>query len=340
MKKNKWIKRIGLVVGAGIVVLAAYAMWQIQKGAALPDYIASGNGRIEAEEVHIAAKTGGRVSEIFFDEGQQVSKGDVIARMDKQELMAKMDGAKSVLASAENSVAGGHAEIAQRTAEYNLAQKQLERIEGLVAKKAISQEVFDQRKAAAEMAKAVMDASLTRLSAAENQMKSAQAQIEQLQVQIDDCELRAPIDGRVQYRLSEPGEILGAGAKLVTLLDLENVYMTIFLPTDEVGRVAIGSEARIILDAAADYVIPATVSFVSPEAQFTPRAVETHEEREKLMFRVKLKIPKELLREHSRQIKTGLPGVGYVLMGGGDKVAVWPQNLAIRLPDPLHQGTQ
>lgn len=334
MKKNKWLKRIGMVTVVGLMTLGGYMFWQVQKKSELPDYIASGNGRIEAEEVHIAAKLGGRVSEIFFDEGQQVAKGDVIARMDKQELMAKLDGAKSALASAENSAAGVHAEIAQRTAEYNLAQKQLGRVEGLVAKEAISREVFDQRKAAAETAKAVMDASLTRLSAAENQIKTARSQIEQLQVQIDDTELHAPMNGRVQYRLAEPGEVLGAGGKLITLLDLENVYMTIFLPTDKVGRVSIGNEARIILDAAPDYVIPAQVSFISPEAQFTPRAVETHEEREKLMFRVKIRIPKELLREHSQQVKTGLPGTGYILLGGGDTRVAWPENLSVHVPDP------
>ena len=115
------------------------------------------------------------------------------------------------------------------------------------------------------------------------------------------------------------------------LLDLTDVYMIIFLPTNQVGRVFLGSEARIILDAAPNYVIPAYVSFVSSEAQFTPREVETRSEREKLMFRVKVKIDRELLLAHIEKVKSGLPGEAYVLLGSGNQ---WPERLAVNLPLP------
>jgi HlyD family secretion protein len=101
--------------------------------------------------------------------------------------------------------------------------------------------------------------------------------------------------------------------------------MTFFLPTAQAGRVALGSDVRIVLDAAPQYVIPAKVSFVADVAQFTPRSVETQEERQKLMFRIKAKISPDLLKKYIQQVKTGLPGMAYVKV---DPSAEWPANLA------------
>ena len=115
-----------------------------------------------------------------------------------------------------------------------------------------------------------------------------------------------------------------------SLADLTDVYMTFFLPETVAGRVALGSEVRIVLDAAPNFVIPASVSFVASTAQFTPKTVETASERQKLMFRVRAQISQELLREHLNQVKTGLPGVAWVKL---DAKAEWPQNLSVRVPE-------
>ena len=106
--------------------------------------------------------------------------------------------------------------------------------------------------------------------------------------------------------------MLGAGGKVLNIVDLSDVYMTFFLPTAAAGRVAIGSEVHLVLDAAPQYVVPARVTFVADVAQFTPKTVETAEERQKLMFRIKAKIPPDLLKKYIRQVKTGLPGMAYV----------------------------
>jgi len=123
--------------------------------------------------------------------------------------------------------------------------------------------------------------------------------------------------------------VLPAGGKVLTVIELTDVYMTIFLPTSLAGRLSIGAEARIIVDAVPQYVIPATVSFVAPRSQFTPKEVETKTEREKLMFRIKVKIDPELLRKHVQQVKTGLPGVAYVRL---DATTAWPEHLKVKLP--------
>ncbi len=125
------------------------------------------------------------------------------------------------------------------------------------------------------------------------------------------------------------GEVVGAGSRLLNVLDLTDVYMTFFLPTAAAGRLAIGSEVRLRLDAAPEYVIPAQISFVADVAQFTPKTVETASEREKLMFRVKARIAPELLKQHLRSIKTGLPGMAYVRI---DPQAQWPEELQVKLP--------
>jgi HlyD family secretion protein len=157
---------------------------------------------------------------------------------------------------------------------------------------------------------------------------AAAARIERIRTDVTDSTLTTPIRGRVLYRVAEPGEVLPAGGKVVTVLELSDVYMTIFLPTEEAGRTVIGAEGRIVLDAAPYLVIPATVSFVSPRAQFTPKEVETRTEREKLMFRVKVRIDPDLLARNVEKVKTGLPGVAYVRF---DPHAEWPERLRVKL---------
>jgi len=142
--------------------------------------------------------------------------------------------------------------------------------------------------------------------------------------------LKSPRAGRVQYRIAQPGEVLGAGGKVLNLVDLGDVYMTFFLPETAVGKVAMGSEVRIVLDAALQYVIPAKVSYVASTAQFTPKTVETASERQKLMFRVKAQIDRALLEKHLKVVKTGLPGVAWIKL---DAQANWTANLEIKLPE-------
>jgi len=237
--------------------------------------------------------------------------------------------AKADVARAEQGVAEANAEIAQRRSQLLFAQQELDRALYLVERGHIAEGTAQQRQSERDAAQATLDVARAHLAAAERAVEAAEAEVHRLEVVLDDTVLVAPIDGRVQYRLAEPGEVLAAGGRVVTLLDLTNVYMTIFLPTEQAGRVALGAEARIVLDAAPQFVIPATVSFVASEAQFTPREVETKTERERLMFRIKIKIDPELLRAYGDQVKTGLPGDAYVMLGAG---GAWPEGLAVNLP--------
>ena len=165
---------------------------------------------------------------------------------------------------------------------------------------------------------------------AQAQIEAIKATVVRLQADIDDSELKAPRDVRVQYRIAEPGEVLAAGGRALNTVDLSDVYMTFFLPTAAAGKVALGSDIRLVLDALPNYVIPAKASFVASVAQFTPKTVETESERLKLMFRVRARIDPALLKQHLDQVKTGLPGKAYIKL---DPAAEWPAELAVKLPE-------
>lgn len=344
---------LALAVGA-----AGYLIWQRFQPQGLPPGIASSNGRIEATEIDIAAKLAGRIAEIQVREGDFVRRGDVLVRMDTSVLEAQhrearaqhqqtevnVETARSQVAQRESEKATSEAIVAQREAELVAAKQRLSRAEQLVKQGWATQQRLDDDKAAYESAQAAVTAAKAQVASAEAALKTAKSQvlqaqseveaaratIERIQADIDDSALRAPRDGRIQFLVAQPGEVVQAGGRVLNMIDLTDVYMTFFLPTEQAGRVAIGAEARIIIDAAPQYVIPARISFVSDVAQFTPKEVETEEERQKLMFRLRAQIDKALLEKHLTQVKTGLPGVAYVKF---DPQAEWPPQLRVRLPN-------
>jgi HlyD family secretion protein len=305
------------------------ALWDRVGGKRLPQDIVSTNGRIEAEQVLVAAKLAGRVAEVLASEGQTVEAGAVVARMDTSELEAQLAGAEAQVRRAEKAMAEADAAIVQRDAERVLARQEHERAATLKERGYGTEQQLDLRQSQLNVAEAAHRAALAGLDEAQAAADAARADVARIRSLLDDSVLKAPRRGRVEYRLVQSGEVVAAGAPIVTLLDLSDVYMTVFLPARVAGRLALGDEARIVLDPAPDYVVPATVSFVAAGAQFTPKSVETADEREKLMFRVKLTIAPELLKQYEDRVKTGVRGVAYVR---ASRTAEWPAELAVKLP--------
>jgi HlyD family secretion protein len=347
--RKRWLIIAAIVVLAGV----GYYAWRTFADPGLPAGIASGNGRIEATEIDIAAKIPGRIREVLVREGDFVKAGQVLVHMNTDQLEAKrrqanaelqraligIDTAKSLVVQRDAERKAAVAVIAQREAELDAANRRLERSQQLVKTNTVSQQVLDDDRASAQGASAAVNAAQAQLAASEAAMNAAKAQvvdaeaavdaaraaIETITADIEDSTLTAPRDGRVQFRVAQPGEVLAAGGRVLNLVDLGDVYMTFFLPTAQAGRVAIGSEVRLVLDAWPQYVIPAKATFVANVAQFTPKTVETAEERQKLMFRVRAQIPEELLRKYIEQVKTGLPGMAYVRL---DPNVEWPARLS------------
>ena len=339
-----------VVALAGVV---GYYAWSKVQTSALPEGIAAGNGRIEATKIDISALTGGRISEIRPAEGDFVRTGDVLVQMDVVQLNAQKRQAEAQLRRSEISVEAAQAVVAQAEAQQRAAEaavdraqaaadaaaQRLARSEQLAISNAISQQSLDDSRAADRQAKAALASAEASLAAsqagvaaarvqvvdAEAAIEAAKAAIDAVTASIEDATLRSPRDGRIQYRIAQEGEIVGSGGRILSLVDLGDVYMTIFLPTSQAGRVRLGSEVRLVMDAAPQYVIPATVSYVADVAQFTPKTVETADEREKLMFRIRARIDPQLLTRHLDYVKTGLPGMAYVRL---DPDAEWPASLA------------
>ena len=315
-----------------VVALAAGGAggyWWQHRPVPLPPGIVQTNGRIEAVQIDVATKLAGRIADVMVREGDLVEAGQPVAKMDTVSLDAQLRQAEAQLAQARDAVTTAQAVVDQRNGELTLAQNNLDRSQDLVARGFISAQKLDVDRASMLTTRAALAASRAQVVGAGSAVKAAQAAVERVRSDITDSVLKAPRAGRVQYRLAEPGEVLGAGGKVVSLLDLADVYMTVFLPETTAGRVAIGSEARLIIDAAPQYVVPARASFVAAEAQFTPKAVETSQERQKLVFRVKLTIAPELLRKYETRVKAGLPGLAYVRV---DDKTPWPANLEVKLP--------
>ncbi|PNQ99830.1 glycoside hydrolase family 43 (plasmid) [Azospirillum argentinense] len=353
-KPSRWLLRAAAALS---IVVVLYGVWLFLQPRGLPAGLASGNGRIEAVEIDIATKTAGRVEDILVDEGDFVTAGQVLARMDTDVLQAQAKQAEAQkqqavigVETARHQVLQRKAErqsalslVAQREAERDVAQKQLARSEELEARGTTSRQVLDTDRARFESANAAVSAAKAQVAAADAAIATAEAQvvnakaavdaaaatIERIQADIRDSTLRSPRDGRVQFRVAQPGEVLGAGGRVLNMVDLSDVYMTFFLPTEAAGRVRIGTEVRIALDAFPQYVIPAKATFVADVAQFTPKTVETASERQKLMFRIKAQVPPPLLKKYIRDVKTGLPGVAYVRI---DPDTEWPANLQNLVP--------
>lgn len=321
----------GLALLAGLALTGGgYAYWTHQQAARLPAGLASANGRIEVERVDIASKYAGRVAEIRVKEGDFLEKDTVVARLDTTELLAQLAAAKASVERATAGISRAEAEIAIREAEHQLSEVEMRRAVELERRAAGTTAEAERRKAQHLVAAAQILAARAALEDAKASKAAARAQVEQIEAVLADSTLRTPVRGRVEYKLVQAGEIVAAGGRLATILDFSDVFMTIFLPTSQAGRVGLGSEARIVLDAIPSYVIPATVSFVAAEAQFTPKTVETANEREKLMYRVKLAIDPKLLETYRDYVKAGLTGNAYVRVVPG---VAWPAHLTPRLPD-------
>nr|WP_298144129.1 HlyD family efflux transporter periplasmic adaptor subunit [uncultured Pseudomonas sp.] len=303
----------------GLIAAGGYGYWASLRER-LAEGLAMANGRLEATEVQVASKYPGRLAEVRVREGEHVVQGQVLARMDTRTLEAQRTQAAAEVRRAEENLVASQANVRLRNSERRLAAQELKRFSELFQRGHTSRQLLDQQQARFDIASAGVEAAAAQVSATQAAVGAAQAQVAQLDSEIDDSSLRAPLDGLVQLRLAEPGEVLGAGGRVLLLIDLSDQYMNVYLTSAQAGRLTLGDEARIVLDALPHQALPAIISYVAAKAQFTPKEVETRDERQKLVFRVKLHLSDPAAVP---QAKPGMPGTGYVRSA---EVA-WPANL-------------
>lgn len=324
-QRRRW-RWTSIAVALVVVVLGAGGgayWWQLNQ-AKLPVGIVQGNGRIEADEIDISTKFAGRLAQLLVQEGDMLSAGEVVARMDTRDLEASLMRAEAQLQQAQKAVDEARATQEQQRSQVALAKQQLDRTSYLVQRGNATQELLDQRQQQLDGSTAILNAATARVAQADHGLAAAQHEVNLYKINIADNTLIAPRDGRAQYRIANIGEVLPAGGKVVTMIDIASVYMDIYLPTLEAGRVKVGTDARIVLDAYPAIAIPAKVSFIAVQSQFTPKTVETQTERDRLMFRIRVRIDPELLKAHAQAVRSGLPGVAYLRL---DPDVQWPVRL-------------
>ena len=347
------------VLLAVLIAAAAGGGWwlyQQQESTALPDFVFHSNGRLELNRLDVASLYPGRVERVLVAEGDAVKANEVLVDLSSAQSSGQLAAAQATtlraaelvqraragVTQAQQAVARADAEIAayrqqQKVAKLELDNAKQMRREDLVSASELAKRQADFERAtasvkAAQAARAEAQAAVAQGQAA---VAEAEAGVKQAQAQADtaasadaDMAIRSPLTARVEYRLVEPGTVIGAGSRVISLLDPADVSMNVFLPNATVGGLRVGDEARLVLDGI-DAVFPAQVSFIASEAQFTPKAVETADEREKLVFRVKLKVPAEVAQRYDRLLKGGMTGDGYVRR---DSSQAWPLALEVRLP--------
>lgn len=351
------MKKLIVLSVSAAVAAGGFLYYKQQQEAVLPGFVAYSNGRLELNRIDVASLYPGRVEEVLVDEGEDVKEGDVLARLSSDTSSSRVEEAQAAAARQRESVqraqaaeeqmrrtvARADANIEAARQQQRVAKMEWDNARRLLSEQLVSESEANRRRAdyeraaaavkAAEAARAEAQATVaqSRAAAAEARagVEQAKAAVKSAESANDDMDIRAPTNGRVEYKIAEAGNVVASGSKVVSLLDPSDVSMNIFLPTDSISRLKVGDDARIRLDGI-DAVFPAKIKFVATDAQFTPKAVETKDERAKLMFKVRLQVPRETAKKYDRLLKGGMTGNGFVKT---DNAAQWPQELAVRLPE-------
>lgn len=284
------------------------------------------SGNVEVTEANIGFKLSGRVVELLVDEGYKVKKGDMLARLDNAELAsiviqnrASLQEALTRLAelragSRTQEIEQARANVSSAEAELIKAKKDYERYEALYRNDAISAQQMDAAKKTYDVAvsqhkKALETLSLVRegprkeeITAAENRVQQARAALAASEERLKDTTIYAPFSGVILRKNIELGEIVAPGIPLYTIGDLENPWIKVYVKEDKLGHVKLGQKAKVTTDSYPGKTYEGTVTFISSEAEFTPKYVQTQEERVKLVFGVKV-----MLKNINDELKPGMP---------------------------------
>jgi HlyD family secretion protein len=309
------------------VVLALILPWA---GGCLERARTDGSGTIECTQVLVAPQVGGRILELLPQEGDALKKGALVARLDPADYELKRAEAVATLAQAqaqldlqlagsrEEDIARARQQVAEAEANARSTAADLKRISQLFKQTIDTQKQLDDAQAASDRAialKAQADFNLTRLlngnrkediHLAQTAVDLARARLAQAEKSLADCQVFAPMDGVVTVRSRENGEMVGSGATLVTLSRVDEVWLAIYVPETRLAKVVVGQKAWVKADGM-DKPVEGKITFVSPEAEFTPKNVQTSNERAKLVYRVKITIANP-----NRVFKPGMPADGYV----------------------------
>jgi len=326
------VKRI-LVLAFIIIVAAGILYYLLTRNKEEGDYFIKVSGNIEATEADVGFKISGRIVSRFFEEGDWVDKGKVLAKLDDQDLLQRLDLARATLMSAQarlSKLLAGARPEELRQAEANLQQAQLdlgnkesqyERMRELYKRGVISKDTFDSAETKYKVAQATLQIAtesyqLVKEGPRQEDIEDARAQVAQVQVSLKLAEtqlsytvLKSPISGIVLVRSSEIGEVVNPGTSVLTLVDINNVWLKAYIPETDLGKVKWGQEVVVTTDLRPKKEYRGKISFISSAAEFTPKQIQTEKERVTLVYRIKIDIPNP-----DRELKPGMPADGKILL--------------------------
>mgnify|MGYP003385919215 FL=1 len=295
------VKKIVLSLLIPLAILGACLFWWLNiYTEPLPEGLIQANGRIEGDHYSVASKFPGRVIELKAREGDGVEKGQVLARLDDAQIQAK-------ISQAYNAVIGAQAQCDAADTSEQQGQRDNKRLQSLLDKNSVSQQEAERTMLAWKVTK-------DKLAAAKAQCGVAEAVLKEMQSIQDDLTIRAPGSGVITTRMVEEGEVVAAGSPLFDIVDLDRLYLKVYIPEKVMGKVKLGLAARVYTDAFPDKPFLATVRYIASRAEFTPKEVQTPDERVKLVYAVKLYLDEN--PDHA--LSPGLPA---------DTVIRWQENV-------------
>jgi HlyD family secretion protein len=246
------------------------------------------SGTVEVTEVEISPELSAKVATLYHREGEEVEEGDSLLDLDRSNLEAQLRAAEAAQQAAESQGSLARAKMANAQLDYNRSLK-------LYEAKAIAESTFDAAKTAYEIARNTYEAS-------QNQYKGAQFQVEILHVQLQKTHIVSPITGLILERNVEAGEVVSPGMVLMTIGDLQRPWVRVYIGEPNIGRVHIGQEAMVVTDAYPKREFPGTLRYIADEAEFTPKNVQTRQERVKLVYEARV-----YLSNKEGILKPGMP---------------------------------
>ena len=266
--------RSAVVFLALVLIAAGVGWWLWFRPEPLPEGLIQANGRIEGDHFTVASRVPGRVVALLAREGDAVTEGQPLVRLDDAQLRARLEQARQAVAAAEAALQ------AEKQAEKQ-ARRERRRLQNLLAKETASQQEAERAELAWQLAR-------DRLEAARARRDQAQAAVAEVESLLQDLTIAAPAGGVITTRIVAEGEVVAPGSPLFDIVDLDRLYLKVYVPSVQIGKLRLGLPARVWVDAFPDEPFPAEVRYIASRAEFTPKEVQTPDERVKLVYAVKL----------------------------------------------------
>jgi len=261
-----------------------------------------GSGLVEATEVIVSAQVGGQVEKMFVDEGDDITTGADIALIDTVTIALQLDKIKALRLTAITGRDAAAVQLSQAKLNTELSEKEYNRSKNLLAKGSTNQQSFDQIENGFQQSKLAVKSSEIALRRAEAELERLEVEKALLEKQLSDCHPEAPCTGTVVTKYIEEGELAAPGKPLVKIAQLDSVWVKIYLPPGELAGIKLGDRADVDPEDGRTTPLTGHITWISPEAEFTPKNVQTREARADLLYAVKITIANE-----DSTLKIGMP---------------------------------